>query len=61
MQYQKGFVPIPILIALAISALLGILIGYQLGDGLFFSMGVGIASVIVVYKLLTKFMDNDSK
>lgn len=61
MKYQKGFIPIPILIALAISAMLGIFIGYQLGDGLFFSMGVGIASVIVMYKLLTKFMNNDNK
>jgi hypothetical protein len=59
MKYQKGFIPIPIFIALAISALLGAYIGYQLGDGMFFSLGVGFGVVFIAYKIYNKYISDE--
>jgi hypothetical protein len=50
--YQRGFIPIPIIIALAISAALGGWLGYSLGDGTFFSLGFGFGAAVILYGLI---------
>jgi len=44
---QNGIIQIPIIIALAVVAIIGALIGYQLGDGSLFSFGVGLGVVLI--------------
>ena len=48
---QKGAVPIIVLIAL-VSAALGGYIGFNLGGGTFFSFGVGVAVVFLLFVAL---------
>lgn len=48
MKKQKGFIPVAIVVALAISAIVGGVVGFQLGDGTFFSFGVGFGIVLVI-------------
>jgi len=54
-RYQKGFIPIPIIAALVVSALVGGFLGYQLGDGTFFSLGFGLGFALILYGLVYKF------
>jgi len=50
---QKGVVPIIVLIALA-SAIAGGYLGFRLGGGTFFSFGVGVAVVFLLYPFVQK-------
>ena len=50
---QSGVIPIIVIIAIALSALLGGFIGFQLGDGTFFSFGVGFGLVFVTVLFLS--------
>jgi len=54
-RYQRGFVPLPIIAALVVSALVGGFLGYQLGDGTFFSLGFGLGLALILYGLVHKF------
>jgi len=56
MKYQKGIVPIPIVVALAIAAVIGGYIGFKLGDGTFFSFGVGFGIVLILMPILTPYL-----
>ena len=44
---QKGFVPFVVIAALIVSTLIGGYLGFKLGDGTFFSIGVGLGVVLV--------------
>ena len=41
MRYQKGMVPVIVLIVL-VAASVGGYVGFRLGDGTFFSFGIGV-------------------
>jgi hypothetical protein len=43
---KSAFIPVPVIIALVVGLVFGGLVGYQLSDGIFFSLGVGIALFI---------------
>jgi hypothetical protein len=46
---QRGIIPIPVIVAIALVSLAaGLFGGYQLGDGTFFSFGVGFGIVFVI-------------
>jgi asparagine N-glycosylation enzyme membrane subunit Stt3 len=51
-HYQSGAIPVIVLVALAVSALAGGYLGFQLGDGTFFSFGVGLGIVIIGFPIL---------
>jgi uncharacterized membrane protein required for colicin V production len=53
MHKQKGVVPIIVLIVL-VSAAFGGYLGFQLGGGTFFSFGVGVAVVFLLYPFVKK-------
>ena len=42
MNHQRGAIPVLVIVAIILSSLLGGLVGFQLGDGTFFSLGIGI-------------------
>lgn len=48
---QHGFIPAIVVIALLLSAALGGLLGFKLGDGTFFSLGIGIGIVLIPFFL----------
>lgn len=52
---QAGLIPIPIIIALVVSAAIGGVLGYNLGDGTFFSLGFGFGTGLIIYAILFKF------
>lgn len=52
-KYQRGIIPIVVLVALLAASLLGGYIGFQLGDGTFFSFGIGVGIVLVIAKILS--------
>lgn len=58
---QKGFIPLPIVLALAVSMLLGGFLGYQLGDGTFFSFGLGVGAVLVIGFFALPYMERIKK
>jgi preprotein translocase subunit SecY len=45
---SKGLIPIPILVVLAISSIIAGGIGYWLGDGLSFKIGVGVGVGLIL-------------
>jgi hypothetical protein len=45
---QEGIIPLPVLIALAIAAIIGGLFGYKLGNGNIFAFGIGVGLVLLV-------------
>ena len=53
---QSGFVPLLVVVALA-AVCVGGFMGYQLGDGGFFSVGIGIGVVLVLFKILSPFTE----
>lgn len=53
--YIKGFIPIPVLVALMISAVVGGFLGYKLGDGTFFSLGFGFGLALVFSGIVYKY------
>lgn len=55
LKNQRGFIPIPILIALAVSALIGGILGFQLGDGTFFSMGFGLGAALILFGIIYRY------
>lgn len=55
LKYQSGIIPIVVLVALLAASLLGGYIGFQLGDGTFFSAGIGIGIVLVIAKILSPY------
>lgn len=57
MKKQDGVIPVIVIVAIAISALLGGWVGFQLGDGTFFSFGVGFGVVFVIFLLLSPYID----
>ena len=51
---QRGIVPIPVIIGIAVlSAVAGAFAGYQIGDGTFFSFGVGFGVVFFILLFLS--------
>jgi len=50
---QKGVVPLYILIAL-LSGIIGGYAGFSLGGGTFFSFGIGVATVFLLYPFVKK-------
>ena len=61
LKYQNGVIPIVVLVALLAASLLGGYIGFQLGDGTFFSAGVGIGIVLVIAKILSPYYSDLKK
>ncbi len=61
LRYQRGLIPIAVLVALLAASLIGGFIGFQLGDGTFFSAGIGIGIVLVMAKLLSPYFDDLKK
>jgi hypothetical protein len=57
---QKGAVPIIVLLAL-VSAVFGGYIGFNLGGGTFFSFGVGVAVVFLLYPFVKKVYKKNSQ
>lgn len=53
---QKGFIPVLVLVAMAISAVVGAFLGYQLGDGTFFSMGFGLGLALISAGFIYRFL-----
>lgn len=45
---QRGFVPVIVIVAL-VAALVGGYLGFKLGDGTFFSFGVGVGLVVLIW------------
>lgn len=45
---QRGFVPVIVIVALA-AAMVGGYFGFKLGDGIFFSLGVGAGFVALLW------------
>lgn len=58
MKKQAGVIPVILIVAVAISALIGGWVGFQLGDGTFFSFGVGFGVVFVIFLLLSPHIDS---
>ncbi|MEH6583464.1 MAG: hypothetical protein V7754_16120 [Halioglobus sp.] len=56
MKKQSGFVPLLVIVAL-VAVSIGGYVGFRLGDGTFFSIGVGIGIVLVAVKLLSPFAE----
>jgi len=54
-KHQKGIIPIIVLVGLA-TALIGGFIGFQLGDGTFFSFGVGVGVVLLFGPLIITYV-----
>jgi hypothetical protein len=50
---QKGFIPFVVVVALVVSALVGGYAGFKLGDGTFFSFGVGLGVVLVLVTIFS--------
>ncbi|MDB4630989.1 hypothetical protein OAF61_00680 [Pseudomonadales bacterium] len=50
---QKGFVPFIVIAALIVSATIGGLVGFMVGDGTFFSFGVGLGAVLVLVTIFS--------
>ncbi len=57
MKKQDGVIPVILIVAVAISALIGGWVGFQLGDGTFFSFGVGFGVIFVIFLLLSPYID----
>ncbi len=49
---QQGAIPLIVVVALALSAVAGGFVGFQLGDGSLFSFGVGFGIVFFIVILL---------
>ena len=58
MRKQAGVIPAIVLVALVLSAVVGGLLGYQLGDGTFFSFGVGFGLVFVILLFLSPHLES---
>jgi hypothetical protein len=58
MKKQAGIIPVILIVAVAISALIGGWVGFQIGDGTFFSFGVGFGVVFVIFLLLSPHIDS---
>jgi hypothetical protein len=50
-------IPVLLIVALAAATLLGGILGYSLGDGTFFSFGIGVGVVLVAMKLLSPYSE----
>lgn len=61
MRKQAGVIPAIVIVALVLSALVGGLIGFQLGDGTFFSFGVGFGLVFVILLFLSPHLESLTK
>jgi len=57
MKKQDGVIPVIVIVAVAISALIGGWVGFQLGDGTFFSFGVGFGVIFVIFLFLSPYID----
>ena len=54
---QRGIIPIPVIVAIAVVSLAaGLFGGYQLGDGTFFSFGVGFGIGIWLFEELSELL-----
>ena len=58
MKKQAGVIPAIVIVALVLSAIVGGLIGFKLGDGTFFSFGVGFGLVFVIFLFLSPHLDS---
>ena len=56
-QKQQGFIPVIVIVGLIVSGLLGGYLGFQLGDGTFFSFGIGFGVVLVLAPLILKYIN----
>ena len=57
MKKQAGLIPLIVVVAL-VAASIGGYMGFRLGDGTFFSIGVGIGIVLVAFKLLMPYTES---
>ena len=55
MFYQKGIIPIIVVVALA-AAVAGGFIGFKIGDGSFFSFGVGFGIVLILLPIISPYL-----
>lgn len=58
MKKQAGVIPAIVIVALVLSAIVGGLLGYQLGGGTFFSFGVGFGLVFVILLFLSPHIES---
>ena len=52
MKKQTGFVPLLVIVVLVAVACIGVYVGYKLGDGIFFPIGIGVGIVLIVFVFL---------
>ena len=57
MKKQTGVVPVILIVAIALSALIGGWFGFKLGGGTFFSFGVGIGLIFLIFLFLSPYIN----